>query len=116
MSTPSNTRLPTVHQYAPGPRRLEKIPEPPAFEEGLHLQVCCTALSHPEPVAVVTRAHVCPQSFFAIGNAITPSGLEVMRQLVHAFNDAVDSLPELPEVCLLQLLRCTSMKRSVLDH
>ena len=26
-------------QYAPGPRRLERIPEPPVWEEGLHLQV-----------------------------------------------------------------------------
>jgi len=40
------------------------------------------------------------QSFFAIGNAITPSGLDVMRQLVRSFNDAVESLPELPKVQL----------------
>jgi hypothetical protein len=26
-------------QYAPGPRRLERLPEPPVWEEGLHLQV-----------------------------------------------------------------------------
>ena len=26
-------------QYAPGPRRLVRIPEPPVWEEGLHLQV-----------------------------------------------------------------------------
>lgn len=61
-------------QYAPGPRKLEKIPDPPAFEAGLHLQ-----------------------SFFAIGNAITPSGLELMRLFVRTFNAAVDSLPELPK-------------------
>jgi hypothetical protein len=61
-------------QYAPGPRKLIKIPEPPVWQTGLHLQ-----------------------SFFAIGNAITPSGLELMRLFVHTFNAAVDSLSELPK-------------------
>jgi hydroxyproline O-arabinosyltransferase len=61
-------------QYAIGPRLLEKIPEPPAWQQGLHLQ-----------------------SFFAIGNAITPSGLELMRLFVHTFNQAVEALPELPK-------------------
>ncbi len=28
-------------QYAPGPRKLIKIPEPPAYEHGLHLQARC---------------------------------------------------------------------------
>ena len=41
----------------------------------------------------------CTQSFFAIGNAITPSGLELMRLFVRTFNAAVDSLTDLPKVC-----------------
>jgi hypothetical protein len=64
----------TGGQYAIGPRKLERIPEPPQWQQGLHLQ-----------------------SFFAIGNAITPSGLELMRLFVRTFNDAVDRLPELPK-------------------
>lgn len=65
----------TGGQYAPGPRALERIPEPPAWDPaaGLHLQ-----------------------KFFSNGAPVTPSGLELMRLFVHTFNAAVDSLPLLP--------------------
>lgn len=44
------------------------------------------------PRALLTLA----QPFFAVGNAVTPSGLELMRLFVHTFNAAVEALPELP--------------------
>ena len=80
-------------QYAPGPRRLERIPEPPVWEEGLHLQVRCEqrVLSVGEPDCRPT------QPFFENGAPVTPEGLELMRLLVHTFNAAVDALPELPK-------------------
>ena len=80
-------------QYAPGPRRLERIPEPPAWEEGLHLQVRCL-----RRVCSVASPNSLPtQPFFENGAPVTPEGLELMRLLVHTFNAAVDTLPELPK-------------------
>ena len=37
------------------------------------------------------------QPFFENGAPVTPEGLELMRLLVHTFNAAVDTLPELPK-------------------
>jgi hypothetical protein len=89
-------------QYAPGPRKLERIPEPPQWKEGLHLQarharVCLRA--RPCPLADTQSARTCffLQSFFQNGVAISTSGLELMRLEVKTFNDAVDTLTELPK-------------------
>lgn len=46
----------------------------------------------------LTRRHV--QTFFENGAPVTPEGLELMRLLVHTFNAAVDTLPELPKARL----------------
>jgi len=40
------------------------------------------------------------QTFFENGAPVTPEGLELMRLLVHTFNAAVDTLPELPKARL----------------
>lgn len=61
-------------QYNNGPRLLEKLPIPPAWEKGMHLQ-----------------------SFFADANEVTESGLALMRLEAETFNAAVESLPELPK-------------------
>ena len=61
-------------QYEGGPRKLTKLPLPPPWEPGLHLQ-----------------------SFFADANAVTESGLALMRLEAETFNAAVDALPELPK-------------------
>ena len=37
------------------------------------------------------------QSFFSDTNEVTLEGLELMRMLAVTFNNAVDSLPELPK-------------------
>jgi hypothetical protein len=53
---------------------MEKLPIPPPWEEGMRLQ-----------------------PFFSEANVVTRSGLGLMRLEAEVFNEAVDSLSELPK-------------------